>query len=171
EKDPAKRPPSGVAVAETLRAVLAAVRARAVGLPGAGPGRTHSFPSGPPLPPGLDERWRVNLREGPQFPAGLTAAGGFLLVGQRSDALAVLRPADGALHATFDLGDEASQPPLFNAGRVFVTSRDGAMQALSWPGGDLLWRREDADVVGGAPYGRDAVVAAGECVALWAAEG
>jgi len=171
EKDPARRPPSGAAVAETLRAVLAGVRAGAVGVPGAGPGRTYSFPSGPPLPHTLTERWRVSLEEGPQFPSGLTAAGGFLLVGQRSDALAVLRPADGALHATFELGDEASQPPLFTAGRVFVTSRDGAMQALSWPGGEPLWRREDEDVVGGAPYGRDVVVAAGECVALWTAEG
>ncbi len=171
EKDPARRPPSGYAVAETLRAVLAAVRSRAVGLPGAGPGRTHAFPSGPPLPHALEERWRAALSEGPQFPSGLAAAGGFLLVGQRSDALAVLRPADGALHATFELGDEASQPPVVLDGRVYVTSRDGALHALSWPGGEELWRREDRDVVGGAPYGRDLAVAAGDGLELWTAEG
>src|SRR5690606_15203209 len=82
-------------------------------------------------------------------------------LGQRSDALALLRPADGALQASFELAAEASQPPLFTHGRVFVTSGDGALQALSWPGGEPLWRREDEDVVGGAPYGRDVVVAAG----------
>lgn len=171
EKEPARRPASGTTVAETLRAVLSSVRRAAVGLPGAGPGRLHAFPSGPPLPQTLSERWRVNLAEGPQFPSGLTAAGGFLLVGQRSDALAVLRPADGGLHTTFELDDEASQPPLFVQGRVFVTSRSGSLVALSWPGGEVLWRREDEDVVGGAPYGRDVVVAAGDRVELWTAEG
>lgn len=171
EKEPARRPASGTTVAETLRAVLASVRRAAVGLPGAGPGRHHAYPSGPPLPQSLNERWRVNLAEGPQFPSGLTAAGGFLLVGQRSDALAVLRPADGAQHAVFELDDEASQPPLVLQGRVYVTSRSGSMLALSWPGGEVLWRRDGEDVVGGAPLGRDVVVAAGDRVELWTAEG
>ncbi len=171
EKEPARRPASGTAVAETLRAVLASVRRASVGLPGAGPGRHHAYPSGPPLPQTIGERWRANVGEGPQFPSGLTAAGGFLLVGQRSDALAVLRPADGAVHATFELGDEASQPPLVVHGRVYVTSRDGSLQALSWPGGERLWAREDEDVVGASPYGRDVVVAAGDRLELWTAEG
>ena len=171
EKDPSKRPTSGFAVAETIRAVGASTRTFAVGLPGAGPARTAAYPAGPPTPWAIRRRWQVKLEEGPQFPSGMAAAGGFLLVGQRSDSLAVLRPAVGGLHTTFQLRDEVSQPPLVVGGRLFVTSRDGSLQALSWPGGERLWGRDGADVVGGAPYGREVVMALGSRLELWNAEG
>ena len=171
EKDPAKRPTSGFAVADSLRAVLATARRRGLGQGLAGPGRLGSYPSGPALPNGLRRLWQVSLDEGPQFPSGLAAADGFLLVGQRSDSLAVVRPADGGLHASFPLDDEVSQPPLVVDGRLFLVSRDGGLRVMSWPGGELLWIREGEDVVGGASYGRDVVVAAGQSLELWSAEG
>ncbi|HZJ10980.1 MAG TPA: serine/threonine-protein kinase [Trueperaceae bacterium] len=171
EKDPAKRPTSGYGVADSLRAVLAAARQRSFGLPQAGPGRIGAYPAGPAMPAALRRRWQVTLDEGPQFPSGLAAAGGFLLVGQRSDSLAVVRPADGALHTSFPLEDEASQPPLVVGGRLYLVSRDGCLRALSWPGGEMLWSKEGEDVAGGAPYGRDVVVAAGRALELWSAEG
>src|SRR5690606_745152 len=166
-----KRPTSGFAVAETIRAVAASIRTHSVGLPAAGPARTGTYPAGPPTPWAIRRRWQVKLEEGPQFPSGMAAAGGVLLVGQRSDSLAVLRPADGGLHASFQLEDEVSQPPLVVGGRLFVTSRDGSLQVLSWPGGERLWSRAGADVVGAAPYGRDVVMALGTRLAQWNAEG
>lgn len=171
EKDPTKRPTSGFAIAETIRAVAASTKSLSVGLPAAGAARTGSYPAGPATPWSLSRRWQVRLEEGPQFPSGMAAAGGFLLVGQRSDSLAVLRPADGVVHASFKLLDEVSQPPLVVGGRLFVTSRDGSLQVLSWPGGERLWSRDAADVVGGAPYGRDVVMAVGRRLELWSAEG
>src|SRR5690606_9408685 len=166
-----KRPTSGFAIAETIRAVAASAKAVSVGIPGAGAARSGSFPTGPATPWSLGRRWQVRLEEGPQFPSGMAAAGGFLLIGQRSDSLAVLRPADGAVHASFRLLDEVSQPPLVVGGRLFITSRDGSLQVLSWPGGERLWTRDAADIVGGAPYGRDVVMAVGTALELWSAEG
>ena len=171
EKDPAKRPTSGFAVADSLRAVLAGARRRCFGHALAGPGRLGSYPGGPALADGLRRLWQVSLDEGPQFPSGLAAADGFLLVGQRSDSLAVMRPSDGGLHASFPLEDEVSQPPLVVDGRLFLVSRDGSLKTLSWPGGELLWQREAEDVAGAASYGRDVVVAAGSSLELWTAEG
>ncbi len=171
EKEPDKRPSSGYAVADRLQAILEQVRGRSFGVPLAGPGRTGSYPGGPPSPRALERRWSIELDEGPQFPSGLAAAGGFLLLGQRSDSLAVLRPADGGLHASFALLDEAYQPPLVVGERLYLVSRDGSLDVLSWPGGESLWRREGADVVGAAPFGRDVIVAAGESLELWTAEG
>ncbi|MBX3143763.1 MAG: protein kinase [Trueperaceae bacterium] len=171
EKEPDRRPSSGYVVADRLRAILAEIHARSFALPLGGPGRTGSYPHGPPAPRELVKRWTVDVGEGPQFPSGLAAANGFLLLGQRSDSLAVLRPADGGLHATFPLLDEAYQAPLVVGERLYLVSRDGSLDVLSWPGGEALWRKEDADVLGAAPYGRDIVVAAGDHVELWSAEG
>ncbi|HKI56073.1 MAG TPA: serine/threonine-protein kinase [Trueperaceae bacterium] len=153
EKDPEQRPVSGFAVADALRSILASQRERATHVALGGPGRSGVYPHGPASAAGLTRRWVHKLEEGPQWPAGMAAAGGFVLVGQRSDALAVLRPADGGLHATFDLLDEVSQPPVFMADRILVTSRDGALHAIAWPTGETLWRRDDADVVGVLPFG------------------
>lgn len=171
EKDPAKRPTSGWAVADTLRAVLASVRAAAPHVGLAGPGRTGTYPDGPAIPVGLTRRWSRVLDEGPQFPSGLGAAAGFLLAGLRSDALAVVRPGDGGLQATFELHDESSQTPLVVDERLYLTSRDGTVRAMTWPAGDVLWQRDDADVVGMAPFGQDLVVAAGTALERWTPAG
>lgn len=158
EKDPGSRPLSGFAVADALRSMLDALRQRATHVALGGPGRRGVYPQGPASAAGLSRRWVRKLEEGPQWPAGIAAAGGFILVGQRSDALAVLRPADGSLQATFELRDEASQPPAFVANRIVVVSRDGAAHAIAWPGGETLWRKEDADVVGVLPFGKGLLV-------------
>ncbi|MFO7546000.1 MAG: protein kinase [Trueperaceae bacterium] len=171
EKDPAKRPTSGWAVADALRAVLASVRAKAPHVALAGAGRTGAYPHGPAAPGGLTRRWTRALDEGPQFPSGLGAAAGFVLAGLRSDAMAVVRPGDGGLHATLELHDESSQPPMVIEERLFLTSRDGTVRALAWPSGEVVWQRDEADVLGMAPFGRDLVVAAGSALERWTAEG
>ncbi len=172
EKDPRRRPLSGFAVADTLRALWDEQRGRATHVAMAGSGRRGVYPRGPAGAEGLRRRWSVKLEEGPQWPAGLAAAGGFVLVGQRSDALAVLRPADGGVHASFELVDEAGQPPVFVDDHLFVTSRDGALQAIGWPRGELLWRRDDADVVGVLPVGRRLLLTRGDGSAeAWDLEG
>ena len=171
EKDPSKRPTSGWAVADTLRAIRASELQRAPQQANGGPGRTGAYPTGPANPPALERRWTLELDEGPQFPSGLSSAGGFLLVGQRSDALAVVRPADGGLQATFALRDEASQAPLVVGDTLYLASRDGAMRALHWPRGELAWERLEDDVVGAAQYGAELVVAMDDGVAQWSAAG
>ena len=171
EKDPGKRPTSGWAVADALRAIRSAALQRAPQQAHAGPGRTGAYPVGPANPTTLKRRWTLELDEGPQFPSGLSSAGGFLLVGQRSDALAVVRPADGGLQATFPLQDEASQAPLVVSDVLYLASRDGAMRALNWPRGDLAWERLDDEVVGAAPYGHELIVALADGVAQWTSEG
>jgi serine/threonine-protein kinase len=171
QKDPAHRPTSGGAVADALRAIRALALRGAGQAALAGPGRTGAYPSGPPSATALSRRWTVTLDEGPQFPSGLAASHGFILSGLRSDALAVIRPADGGLQAVFDLHDEASQPPLALGQNLYLTSRDGSLRALSWPQGELAWQRLNAEVVGVAPFGAGLVVAAGPAVAHWSAAG
>jgi eukaryotic-like serine/threonine-protein kinase len=158
-KRPEARPASASAVADALRAIRSAWLAQAPHHPGAGPGRRHAYPHGPVASRPLAVRWAARLDEGPQWPAGACAAEGFILVGQRSDALAVLRPADGAVHATFALRDEVSAPPLYHAGQVIVTTRDGAVQALAWPQGRPEWSVEGVDAVGITALGDDLLVA------------
>lgn len=157
EKDPERRPLSGFAVADGLRSILASGREGATHVALGGPARRGVYPHGPASASGLIRRWVRKLEEGPQWPAGMAAAGGFVLVGQRSDALAVLRPADGGVQSAFELLDEVSQPPVFTTDRILVVSRDGAVHAIAWPTGETLWRRDDADVVGVLPVG-DALV-------------
>lgn len=158
-KRPEDRPPSALAVADALRSVRATWLAQAPQLPGGGPGRRHAYPQGPVVVRPLRERWQLKLDEGPQWPAGMCAAEGFLLVGQRSDAMAVLHPADGTVVDTFPLRDEVYAPPLFTGGQVVVTTRDGSVQALSWPGGRPEWSVEGVDAAGMAALGSDLVVA------------
>jgi eukaryotic-like serine/threonine-protein kinase len=158
-KRPEDRPPSASAVAEALHAIRAAWLEQASQLPGAGPGRRHVYPSGPVPSRRLSLRWQARLEEGPQWPAGGCVASGYVLLGLRSDALAVLRPADGGVHATFALRDEVSTPPLFSCGQVIVTSRDGAVQALAWPQGTPEWSVDGVEAVGIAGYGEDLLVA------------
>lgn len=153
EKEPDRRPRSGYVVAEVLRTVMGEVRTSAPHAPLAGSSRTGFYPSGPAAPRGLRTRWRTSLDQGPQWPAGLAAAEGFVLAGLRSDALAVLRPADGGLHARFDLDDEVNLPPVFASGRIWVATRDGGLAAIAWPRGETLWRGSEVDVAGLAAVG------------------
>ncbi|MDZ7800705.1 MAG: serine/threonine-protein kinase [Trueperaceae bacterium] len=148
EKAPAQRPSSGYEVAEALRSVMGEVRLSATQLPAAGAARCGYYPSGPAAPRSLHERWRVRLDQGPQWPAGLAAAEGFLLAGLRSDTLAVLRPADGGVHDRFELRDEVSLPPAYANGRIWVASRDGALAEIAWPRGETVWQGEGVDAVG-----------------------
>lgn len=164
EKEPGKRPPSGSAVADALRGIRKAELSRAQGRASAGPGRSGVYPAGPPNGGNLKRRWTLSLDEGPQWPAGLSASSGFLLVGLRSDALAVVRPADGGVQAVFSLKDEASQPPLAHAGRLYLTSRDGSLQALEWPRGEVAWGQDDAGVVGITTLGDGLLLAQGEAL-------
>jgi len=159
EKRPERRPRSGYAVAETLRSVLYDVQAAAAARPAAGVARANVYPGGPAAPRKLRERWRVRLDQGPQWPAGLAAAEGFLLAGLRSDTLAVLRPADGQVHARFELADEVEHPPLYAAGTVWVASRDGALAQIAWPEGRTVWRGDDVDAAGLAAVAEGLVVA------------
>jgi eukaryotic-like serine/threonine-protein kinase len=158
-KRPEDRPPSAPSVADALRAIRSAWLTEASHLPAAGSGRRNAYPDGPVPSRPLTLRWQTRLDEGPQWPSGVCAAQGFVLVGQRSDALAVLRPADGGLHASFALRDEVSTPPLYHAGQVIVTTRDGAVQALAWPQGRPEWSVEGVDAVGIAALGDDLLVA------------
>src|SRR6056297_747429 len=144
---------------QALRNVLRSARAAAPGRPAAGPSRTSVFPSGPAAPRELRERWRIRLEQGPQWPAGLAAAEGFLLAGLRSDVLAVLRPADGGVHARFELADEVEHPPTYAEGRVWIGSRDGGLAQIAWPEGRTVWRGDDVDAAGIAAVGDGLLVA------------
>lgn len=158
-KLPDERPRSGYVVAEALRTIVDGVHAQAAAQPGAGAARASVYPSGPAAPRPLREGWRVRLEQGPQWPAGLAAAEGFLLAGLRSDALAVLRPADGAEHDRFELADEVEHPPLVAAGRLWVASRDGGLAQIAWPEGRTVWRDEAVDAAGLAAVGGGLLVA------------
>ncbi len=172
EKDPRRRPLSGFAVADALRSIAAVESAKATHVAQAGPGRRGVYPLGPSAPASMERLWTRKLDEGPQWPAGLSAAAGFVLVGLRSDALAVLRPADGGVQATFELHDEASQAPVFADDRLYVASRDGALQALAWPRGETLWRAADAEVVGALPLGGGVLITSRRGTAeLWSSGG
>lgn len=157
-KRPEERPPSAAAVAASLRTIRAAFLARASEVPRAGPGLRGAYPSGPAGTRSLRLRWERQLDEGPQWPAGLGAAAGWVAVAQRSDQMALLHPADGSVSSRFALSDEVATPPLFAHGQLVVASRDGAVSALRWPRGEHAWSRDDVDAVGLARYGSDLVV-------------
>jgi serine/threonine-protein kinase len=153
QKEPGQRPISGYAVADTLRSILAVSARKTTHIPLAGPSRRGVYPHGPATPHMLQRKWRVKLQDGPQWPAGIASAASFLLIGSRNDQLVVLRPEDGGVHAIFEADDEVSTPPIFAHDRLYVTSRDGGLQAISWPEGKTLWRDSQANIVGLLPYG------------------
>ena len=159
-KRPEERPASAASVAASLRAIRTNAPSRASEVPRAGPGLRASYPSGPVVTNGLRVRWQRALDEGPQWPAGLGAAAGWIAIAQRSDQLALLHPSDGSVSARFPLSDEVATPPLFGGDRLYVASRDGAVSALAWPQGRPLWSRDDVDAVGLSAYGLDLLVAA-----------
>ena len=152
-KEPEARPGSAYAVADSLRSILEAGEARTTHLPQGGPGRCGAYPGGPVQTGRPRRRWQVQLSDGPQFPAGIGAAEGFILVGLRSDCTAVLRPADGGTVTTFAADDEVSTAPIYAGGRLYISSRDGGVQAISWPTGQHLWSDPDFGAVGLLPFG------------------
>jgi len=158
-KRPEERPASAASVAAGLRAIRSAHQPPAGDTPRAGPGLRGAYPGGPLGTRPLQLRWQRQLDEGPQWPAGLGAAAGWVAVAQRSDQLALLHPADGSVSARFPLSDEVATAPLFTHDRVVVATRDGAVSALAWPQGRRLWTRADSDAIGVTPLGRDLIVA------------
>jgi eukaryotic-like serine/threonine-protein kinase len=159
-KRPSERPGTAGEVADTLRALRSEHTATTGRRPDAGGGRRRLHPHGPDHPAGLQIAWQTRLPEGPQWPAGMTAADGFLLIGLRSDALSIVRPGDGAIQATFPTSDEVDAPPTVHAGAVWITTRDGALTVLEWPSGRLRARDDHAEVSGLAVVGDDVVIAA-----------
>lgn len=155
EKEPGRRPASGEAAAAALRAILSQARRAATHLPLGGPGRRGVYPGGPPWGRNLRRAWQVQLEDGPQWPSGLAAAQNFVLVGARSDELVVLHPGDGSVQARVPTPDEVSAPPLYRAGRLYLTSRDGALRALRWPSAAPLWEMPGAEATGILPHGSD----------------
>src|SRR5699024_10938768 len=92
-KDPADRPTSAERVAEALRDIRAEVERASSAQRQGGPGQLGQQAHGPINPTGLQRQWQTKLAKGPQWPAALTAAEGFLLLGLPSEEVCVLRPA------------------------------------------------------------------------------
>lgn len=161
EKTPAKRPISGYFVADALRAISHLELAHTTHHPGGGPGRTQYFHGGVAPTTPLTELWRTTVDDGPQWPSGITASGGFLFVGQRSDQLAVLNVRNGEVYTTYPATDEMHQAPTIIRDSLILNSRDGALQALTWPSGRLAWELPHEDVRGFTQLGNGLVFAAG----------
>jgi outer membrane protein assembly factor BamB/serine/threonine-protein kinase RIO1 len=157
-KDPAARPGSAYVVADALRALLDSLSRRSTHLPQGGPGRCGVYPGGPVQPRVLQRKWQSQLSDGPQWPAGIGAAEGFILIGLRSDTTVVLRTADGGVVTTFLAEDEVSTAPIYSGGKLFIVSRDGGMQAFSWPTGEHLWSDPRIGALGLLPYGESLLV-------------
>ena len=156
-KDPGLRPTSGLAVAEVLRGVLAQTLRSATHQRLGGAAQQGVYPHGLGNPRRLEPVWSLSLGEGPQWPAALTAAEGFLFVGLRDETIRVLRPADGSLEAEFRATDEVNTAPLYHDNSLIVTARDGSLSRLAWPSGQPLWRAP-LDAVGVVPYGKNLLV-------------
>lgn len=159
EKSPERRPRSGYEVAEALRSIAADVGDAVAGVPAAGATRSGMYPFGPVLTTRVRERWRTRIEQGPQWPAGCSAADGFLLVGARDDSLAILRACDGEPHGRLDLPDEAIFAPLVVDRHLWVASRDGSTKIASWPDARVVREFDAMNACGVAPVGRDVVVA------------
>jgi serine/threonine-protein kinase len=148
-KNPAERPSSGIQVAEKLRAILHLALSRASAMRLAGGAQQGVYVGGPVGTP-LRKVWQRKLPSGPQWPAALTAAAGFLFVGLRSEEVQVIRPADGSIQAVFEAPDEVNTAPLFISDQLVMSSRDGRLSVLGWPSGTLRWS-EALGVTGVAP--------------------
>lgn len=159
------RPRSGRVVAEQLRSILKTQSYQSSQQRLGSPAQWGSYPTGPSTPQQLELIWQIRLPEGPQWPASLTAAEGFIFVGLRSEEVRVLRPADGSLQASFETPDEVNIPPLLHQETLFSISRDGSLSALAWPSGEQKWLDEDANALGMVPAG-DAVLLSSRLGAL-----
>ena len=159
-KDPTERPASGYRVAASLRTIRAEVAREAAQQRLGGPGQRGVLSGGPATPNLLKRVWQVKLSEGPQWPAALTSAAGFLLLGTRSEEVYVLHPADGGVQARFRAEDEVNSPVVCSGDQLFYTSRGGALYALHWPSGARAWEDEAAGAAGLLPYADGLFVAA-----------
>lgn len=155
KKEPNARPASGELVADALKSIRATRLSASTQMPLAGPARRARYAGGPSQAARLELQWRVRLPDGPQWPAGIGAAEGLVLVGLRDDRVAVLRPADGAEVMSIAADDEVVTAPVFEHGRLFIVSRDGSLRVAAWPTGEQLAARDDLDTVGVLPYGRN----------------
>src|SRR5690554_2434915 len=137
-KDPAERPASGAIVADALWAIRAGILFDGTHLPLGGPARRATYVVGPPTASRLTLDWRVHLPDGPQWPGGIGAAEGLILLGLRDDRVAVLRPADGEEVLSIATDDEVTTAPAYADGRLFIASRDGGLKVAGWPSGQQL---------------------------------
>lgn len=160
-KNPKARPTSGERVVATLQAIRAEVERGSSHLRGGGAGVRGYLGYGPPNPHTLTRAWGIKLEEGPQWPAALTAAEGFVLLGLRSDELGVLHPADGGVQARFRVEDEVNSAVVYHRRTLAFTSRDGGLHALRWPSGREIWSDLDAAAVGVTPWGGDLLITCG----------
>lgn len=149
DKSPRLRPASGELVADALRAIRHDIEAASTRQRAGGPGNAGLLASGPIHPGLLRGVWSVKLSDGPQWPAALTAAEGFVLLGLKSEEICALRPADGAVQARFRADDEVNSAVIYHHSRLYYSSRTGALHALAWPGGERRGTDEQAGVVGG----------------------
>ena len=152
-KSASARPGSGRSVAETLRGVLVNQHLQSARRRLGGATHQGVYPFGPSEPRSLRTLWQISLPEGPQWPSALCAAEGFVFIGLRSEEIRVLRPADGSFQASFDAPDEVNTAPVFINDQLLINSRDGALSALEWPSGALLWEDIDARILGLTPWG------------------
>lgn len=159
-KDPRNRPSSAYLVADALRAVRSRAESLSTGQRAGGPAQQGLLAHGPATPGALSERWNLQLSEGPQWPAALTAVQGFVLVGLRSEEVYVLHPADGSLQARFSANDEVNASVVGQGDSLYYSSRDGGLYALHWPSGQAYWEDREAGVVGSAvPYAGNLLLA------------
>lgn len=161
QKEPSARPPSGEVVADALRSIKASLLDGSTYVPLGGPARRASYSFGPSQAKRLKPVWRRRMANGPQWPAGIGAAEGYILLGLRDERVAVLRPADGVEVLSIPAADEVSTAPVYAHGRLYMVSRDGSLSVADWPDGSLRTEQADADAVGVLPLGRDLLVTTG----------
>ena len=177
-KDPKARPNSGYLVAEALKSIRNEVQQKSSAQRLGGPSQSGLVAFGVVHPASLHSIWQTKLTQGPQWPSAITSAEGFVLLGLRSEEICVLNPADGSIHKTFQADDEVNSPIVYQAsrlhftgsnkdgyspikvtqyqeGQLYYTSRSGALSTLRWPSGELLWRKEEDDVLGVLSYAGD----------------
>lgn len=160
-KEPEARPPNGEVVADALRSIKASLLDGSTHVPLGGPARRASYSFGPTQASRLKQAWRVRLDDGPQWPAGIGAAEGYVLLGLRDERVAVLRPADGVEILSISAPDEVITAPVYSNGQLFTVSRDGALSVAGWPTGKAGLTRPEADAVGVLPFGRNLLVTTG----------
>lgn len=150
-KDPAERPSSGTQVAAKLRSILHVALSRSGALRLAGSAQQGVYVGGPTSTP-LQKIWQVKLPSGPQWPAAMTTAAGFVFIGLRSEEVQVIRPADGSVQTVIDAPDEVNTAPAFVDNHLAISSRDGRLTLLRWPSAKTVWS-EELGVTGVAPLG------------------
>ncbi len=154
-KDPTQRLGSGFRVAEALRSIRYEMEQATTEQRMGGSSQLGVLAHGPAQASKLSLRWQRKLRDGPQWPAAITAAQGFILLGLRSEEVSVLHPANGQIQSIFKSNDEVNSAITHHRGNLYFTSRSGALTALRWPSGEMLWQHSKARAVGLVPYRDD----------------